>query len=120
MKKILLIVVGMITGVTVMTTGCSSDETSNPSADRTEARNLYLELRNHSNRYVDTLKSLSDSADVKALESRYEKGINDIYFRYPPDTDVDMTQGEQDTLWLLADRFIRLKQHRVAGLQKKL
>lgn len=90
---------------------CSSSEQRQKQIDNdhSQARNLYMELRNMTNRYIDSLKNLSDTVDINDFENRYEKSIHDIYYRYPGDLDVEMTQGEQDTLWILTDRFIRLK-----------
>ena len=109
-KKIFLIIVGL------SIVGCQ--KSNNNSTTRDNANDMYDKLHSHIISYTDSLKILSDSLSIEQAINNYETKLTDIIFSYPPNTDIVMTTGQQDTLWQLTDKFIKLKKAKQTRLNK--
>lgn len=88
---------------------CVPDSAEQTDAERQAARLLYIDLKRINTAYADSMRVLPDSIDAQALADRYDMAVERAYFRYPPDTDQHLTQGEQDTVWLLTNRYIQAR-----------
>lgn len=69
--------------------------------------------------YTDSLNVARDSAHVESLARSFESKINTVNFEFPPETDLKLTQEENDSLIKLIDRLVDARRRRLkqfAGL----
>ena len=78
-----------------------SDENSNIAADKLFEKSLLLLTA-----YTDSLKTAKDSAHVESLARAFESKINAVNFEFPPDTDLKLSQEENDSLIKMTDRLV--------------
>lgn len=102
MRKLIVFIVGII-----LFTGCS--ETEKNSLDRQKASELYSKLYSLASSYIDSMNHISDSLSLVRITNGYETKLTEIIFSYPPNTDHNMTNGEQDTLSQLTQEFVKIK-----------
>ena len=77
------------------------DENSNIAADKLFEKSLLLLTA-----YTDSLKTARDSAHVESLARAFESKINAVNFEFPPDTDLKLSQEENDSLIKMTDRLV--------------
>ncbi|MDE6768320.1 MAG: hypothetical protein K2J78_01190 [Muribaculaceae bacterium] len=63
--------------------------------------------------YTDSLSIAKDSAHVESLARAYESKINAINFEFPPETDLRLTQEENDSLIKMTDRLVAARRDRL-------
>ena len=90
--------------------GCSGSE-SDPREK--EAAMLYQRLCKVTRLYTDSIGAASDSAQINALFERYEKEFDRISFDVSPDTDIFLTEGENDTISMLQSRLLNKRLQRL-------
>ncbi|MDE7160846.1 MAG: hypothetical protein K2O24_08410 [Muribaculaceae bacterium] len=74
-----------------------------------EARELFRESAAHIRAYTDSMSRAKDSVSWATLDRRFEERITRLNFKYPPDTDLHLSQGENDTLYILTLRYIKAR-----------
>lgn len=94
-----------------MLAGCSGAE-SDPREK--EAAILYQRLCKVTRLYTDSISAAGDSARINALFERYEKEFDRISFDVSPDTDIFLTEGENDTIVMLQARLLEKRSKRLA------
>lgn len=104
MRKLLYIVSGL-TVLSVFWSCSNSDDNSL----RPQARDLYEKSVALNHKYTDSLLSAGDSAAILRLAAEYEKQLTHLNFEYPADTDLHMSEGENDTLMSITLRFAALR-----------
>lgn len=87
--------------------------TENVSNDKENANKMYDDLYSLVVAYNDSLNQSSDSVHIENMILDYERKLTEIVFSYPPNTDLNMTNGQQDTLSQLTDKFIELKKIKI-------
>ena len=87
--------------------------TENVSNDKENANKMYDDLCSLVIAYNDSLNQSSDSVHIENMILDYERKLTEIVFSYPPNTDLNMTNGQQDTLSQLTDKFIELKKIKI-------
>lgn len=84
--------------------------TSKPdNTKRLQARALYTESVRMIKHFSDSMRSASDSARVEELAERFMHDLTALNFKFPTDTDLEMSEGENDTLINLTERYILLR-----------
>jgi len=80
---------------------------------------MYRELCDTYRAYTDSMKCATDSASMAIASEGIDKALNDIYAKYPPDSDLRLSQSQNDTLWILALQYIKQRERffRTMGLQ---
>lgn len=63
--------------------------------------------------YTDSISKASDSIQVEALINAYEYKINAVNFEFPPDTDLRLTEEENDSLIKMTDRLVEARKERL-------
>lgn len=63
--------------------------------------------------YTDSVRRAPDSAAVLALRDRCRDRLDHLNFEFPADTDLDMTEGENDTIAILSSRFLATASQRL-------
>ena len=83
-----------------------------------EARQLFEESASLISKYTDEIKIAPDSASVDSLNERFEKKITEINFHYPSETDLNMTEQENDSLFNLLSNLKQVTTIRLQELKK--
>lgn len=78
-----------------------------------EVSSLYSHSVSLIKSYTDSMKLATDSARVNALAENLEIRLTSLNFKYPADTDLLMTEGENDTLAMMVSKFVKLKKERL-------
>lgn len=69
---------------------------------------LYNEQKELLTAYIDSLKHLPDSVNAETLLERYQERVLAINMKYPADTDLTMSEGQNEALYKLTDRLLKL------------
>lgn len=96
----------LIPAILLFTEGCAEKpvETLAP-----EARDLYKKSADLIRSYTDSITRAEDSVSWAAIDHRFEERLTKLNFKYPADTDLHLSQGENDTLYILTTRYVRAK-----------
>lgn len=116
MKKINSFRLIIIIALTVLATpGCirNNSETSHEAAGKLFEKSIKL-----LSIYTDSIHSASDSASVESLIHTYEYKINAVNFEFPPDTDLRLTEEENDSLIKMTDRLVCARKERLKALSE--
>ena len=93
-------------------TSCEKKESNDNSE---EARQLFSESADLILDITSKINSASDSTTIDSLSRLYEKRITDINFSYPAETDLKLTEQENDSLFKL---IVSMKNVKSDKLQK--
>lgn len=89
----------------VAAVGCGNKGEENRDA---EARKLFDGMCRLTSLYLDSIESAKDSVRVNALMENYDTKITELNFSVKPDTDFQLTQGENDTIAMMVDSIRRV------------
>ncbi len=92
--------------------GCAKEKDQ---SSHIAAGQLYKKSLSLLEAYTDSLKNARDSAHVESLDRAFDSKINAINFEFPPDTDLRMTEEENDSLIKMADRMVSTRKKRLAS-----
>lgn len=82
---------------------------NNANISRQQARDLFVKSKSLLTAYSDSLKSAKDSAQVLGLVHHADSLITKLNFEYPVDTDLSISESENDTLINLTSRIIQMR-----------
>lgn len=83
---------------------------------RLMAHEIYLKNINLLNQYSDSILAAKDTLTVNHILTRYDEVLAKLYFSYPPEIDIDMTEAENDTLAQFTLKLLELKNKRLYKL----
>ena len=63
--------------------------------------------------YIDSMKNAKDSTSLKGLLERYDLSITTLNFSVPADTDLNLTEGQNDTIATLVDSIRKVYELRM-------
>lgn len=81
--------------------------------DRSEATEMFGKMCKLTKEYTERLTDAPDSAAWALLCSEYEEKLDKISFGYPPDTDLLLTEGQNDTIHSLMLDYIKARDGRI-------
>lgn len=89
-------------------TACAGETEGDEQRRSADADRLFRETLRISRIYADSIRAASDSAAARSAFERFNAGIDSINFAVAPDTDLLLTEGENDTIYrnLMAVRRI--------------
>ena len=93
--------------------GCSNPKTID---NKSESDKMFIELKELLLLYSDSLKNASDSASITNIVDRYESELTKTIYKYPAESDLQLTQGQQDTIASLTDNFVAIKRLKYSNL----
>lgn len=66
--------------------------------------------------YTDSMKNVSDSASYRRMKNDFDEKLAKVNFQFPADTDLHLTQEENDSLAKILDKFVKLVKEKGEGL----
>ena len=66
--------------------------------------------------FSNKIKNIKDSLELDSLIENFDKKITDINFKFPPMTDLKMTEEENDSIILLMNKMVELKNQKLKEL----
>lgn len=84
--------------------------------DRTDAHELFDAVTTLTKSYIAKIAAASDSAVWATLCEEYEDSLDKVNFRFPPDTDLMLTEGQNDTITTLIATYVRVRDERIHSL----
>lgn len=106
MRRLLYFAGIALSAIVIGATSCGNSEGD---ARGKSARELYEKTIRLNARYTDSLRVAKDSATVERLSKSYEEALTRLNFEYPADTDLEMSEGENDTLVNINLRYVSLR-----------
>lgn len=76
---------------------------------REQASSLYKESCELLELYTDSMSIAKDSLAVEGLEFRLDDKLAKINFRYPPNTDLEISEDENSNIIKLTDRYVSIR-----------
>ena len=74
-----------------------------------EARKLFARSSAMIRAYTDSMAAVRDSASWARLDHDFDRRLARLNFEFPADTDLRMTEGENDTLSSLTHRYVEVR-----------
>lgn len=93
--------------------GCNHKE--DPSKDF-ESRDLFEKSVVLIKRTTANIEIAQDSIKVDSLLKLFEKQITDLNFSYPPETDLQLTEEDNDSLFGLLNNMQKIREQRLLDL----
>lgn len=90
----------------LLLTGCTG---GNINSRDPQARQLYDKSVRLTREYIDSLHHAKDSAAIFRINREYDKAITNLNYDYPAETDFQISEGENDTLTSLNERYVHLR-----------
>lgn len=111
MRSLLYIVLAAVMSLAAV--GCGNGKKVK---DRTEAHELFDAVTTLTKSYTSKIAAASDSAVWATLCEEYEDSLDKVNFSFPPDTDLMLTEGQNDTITTLIATYVRVRDERIHSL----
>lgn len=72
------------------------------------------------NTYIDSIENCTDSLTLQNLRRNFDNKITSLNFEFPPDTDLDMSEEENDSLIVLYKKMKSSILHRDSVIMRKI
>ena len=83
-----------------------------------EARYLFDESTKLIQTVTADIAVATDSISIDSLSKVFEKKIVEINFSYPPQTDLKLTEQENDSIYKLMQTMLALKEEKLSSFSK--
>lgn len=103
----------ILAAVCLMGVGCRRESEDR---DRTQADEMYARICELTKEYTAKLQTAPDTTDWVATCNEFEEKLDKISFSYPPDTDILLTEGQNDTIYTLMQEYAKERGRRIHGL----
>lgn len=76
---------------------------------REQALEMYSQSRSLIERYIDSISQCKDSLHLLGCADRFEARFTKVNFEFSPDTYLEMTEDENDTISKMLDRYVAIR-----------
>ncbi len=76
---------------------------------REEARELYESSVKLISRFTDSVLNAKDSNLILSADKRFEHDLTALNFKYPNETCLEISEGENDTLTSMTERYVHIR-----------
>lgn len=97
--------------------GCKGD---NKDTDHAMAAQLFGKSASLISLYTDSIRNAKDSAALKRMANDFDERLAKINFQFPADTDLHLTEQENDSLIKLLDTLVAVRKDREKFLDVEL
>lgn len=111
MRRLLYVILAAV--VSLVAVGCGNGKKVK---DRTEAHELFDAVTTLTKSYTAKIAAAPDSAGWAMLCEEYEDSLDKVNFSFPPDTDLMLTEGQNDTITSLLATYVRVRDERIHSL----
>lgn len=66
--------------------------------------------------YTDSVKNVADSASFLRMINAFDNKLSKVNFQFPPDTDLDLTFEENDTIIRMLDKYVEIVEKKRAEI----
>ncbi len=94
----------------IMTVGCTSEKQKK---DRTEAEDMFRNISILVSHFTTKVETAPDSASWAKVCVEFEDSLDKISLSYSPDTDLLLTEGQNDTIQSLIQAYLTAKNSRI-------
>lgn len=105
--------IGMFLLVMTILASCSSEKQKK---DRRGADDMFGKISALVSDYTLKVSEAKDSASWAEACSEFEDKLDKINFSYPPDTDILLTEGQNDTIQSLIKEYVKARNLRIHEL----
>ena len=102
-------------GITFSTTACSHKKDT---IDNEEAGYLYNSSLTLISELTSEISRANDSLSVDSLFNLFEKRLTNLNFTVAPETDLKLTEQENDSIFILINKLIETKREKLCDLSK--
>ncbi len=81
--------------------------------DRSNANEMYERICKLTKEYTEKVADSPDSASWAATCVEFEDKLDKVNFSYPPDTDLLLTEGQNDTIYSLMTAYLEARDGRI-------
>lgn len=85
-----------------------------------EAKDLFENSIRLIKSYSDSISTAADTARIEYLANAFDSRMTALNFKYPADTDLSLSEEENDSLIKMISRIVELRQQRLKELDKNL
>lgn len=85
-----------------------------------EAKDLFENSIRLIKSYSDSISTAADTARIEYLANAFDNRMTALNFKYPADTDLSLSEEENDSLIKMISRIVELRQQRLKELDKNL
>ena len=107
-KMVLISIIIAVAGFSL--SGCRQEKKNK---DRTQASEMFGRICRLTKDYIGRLESAEDSVSWASACIEFEDKLNKISFSYPPDTDLLLTEGQNDTIYSLMQEYVSKREKRI-------
>ncbi len=113
MNKTLFIFIAIFFVGLLCAPGCKQEK---PQKDRSEAKEMFERICKLTKEYADKLADSPDSSSWAANCNEFEDKLDKVNFSYPPDTDLLLTEGQNDTIHSLMMEYVKVRDERIHAI----
>ncbi|MCM1490314.1 MAG: hypothetical protein NC095_05755 [Muribaculum sp.] len=81
--------------------------------DRSHAHDMFEQITSLTIEYTKKVEATEDSASWEAVCLEYEDSLDKINFHYPADTDLLLSEGQNDTIMRLTEKYVKARDKRI-------
>ena len=103
----------MIFAGIMLPTGCGPETKVK---DRSAAHDMFQQIVSLTKSYINKVEAAADSAAWENVCMEYEDSLDRINFAYPADTDLLLSEGQNDTIMMLTEKYVRARDKRIQSI----
>ncbi len=105
--------IAILSAVGICIAGCTKE---NKHKDRSDAKEMYERICELTKEYTMKLAESPDSLSWADACTEFEDKLDKINFSYPPDTDLLLTEGQNDTIHSLMVEYVKTRDERIHNI----
>lgn len=109
-KRFVFAIIGM---ACICGFGCTQEKKNK---DRSDANEMFGRICKLTKEYTVKLTESQDSSSWADICIEFEDKLDKINFSYPPDTDLLLTEGQNDTIHALMLEYINAREERIHSI----
>lgn len=103
----------LFTVIALICIGLAGCKTENKVKDRSDADKMFARICKLAQEYTEKLSGATDSVTWAQVYDEFEDKLEKISFSYPPDTDLLLTEGQNDTIQNLLEEIVKVKKEKI-------
>lgn len=97
----------------ILSAGCRNQGNER---DHAMAAQLFAKSKALIELYTDSVKNVADSASFLRMINAFDNKLSKVNFQFPPDTDLDLTFEENDSIIRMLDKYVEIVEKKRAEI----